>query len=182
VTRRWVLVLSFAIAWGCGGSAPTSPTPSQSDRTFLLFTADAGFGLRPGQSVELTPDNATFSGFGRIFGAGRTNSVQVTAQDATGATWGLWLAAPPDQQLVAGRYANAVNATSRAPQAPGLTFWNTKFAGCPPATGEFTVVEAALTGSVINRLQATFEQRCVVNGQTISAVRGELNIPRPLQQ
>src|SRR5687768_6242231 len=145
---------------------PTSPTPPPSDRTFFSFTADAGFGLRPGQSVELTPDNATFSGFGSFVAGGSTNSVQVTARDATGATWGLWLAAPPDRQLVAGRYANAVNAFSRAPQAPGLTFWNTAIGGCPSATGEFTVLEAAFgspvgAGTSINRLHATFEQRCV---------------------
>jgi len=64
--------------------------------------------------MELTPDNATFSGFASITGPGFANSVQVTARDGTGATWGLWLAAPQDRQLVAGRYANAANAIQRA--------------------------------------------------------------------
>jgi len=187
VTRAFLLILALAAA-GCGGkssAATTGPTPPPSDRTFLSFTVEAGFGLPAGRSMELTPDNATFSGFASITGPGFANSVQVTARDGTGATWGLWLAAPQDRQLVAGRYANAANAIQRAAEIPGLTFWNTTIGGCPPATGEFTVLEATFGSAIgaglpIDRLHATFEQRCMLNGQLVSAVKGEINIPRRL--
>lgn len=177
------------VAAGCGESkSATSPSPPPSNRTFLSFTVETGFGLRSGQSVELTPDNATFSGYGSYTSRGETNAVQVTARDATGATWGIWLAAPDDRPLLTSRYPSALNSFQRPAASPGLTFWNTTIGGCPQATGEFTVLDAAFSptipptaGTLIDRLHATFEQRCVFNGQTISAVRGEVNIPATLR-
>ena len=120
--RRLAIACSFVVAAGCGESksgTATSPSPPPSNRTFLSFTVETGFGLRSGQSLELTPDNATFSGYGSYTARGETNAVQVTARDATGATWGIWLAAPPDRQLLPGRYPSALNAFQAA---PGLTF------------------------------------------------------------
>lgn len=143
--------------------------------------------MSPGQSRELTPENSTFAGFTSPVPTGGVNSIQVTAKDVSGATWGIWLAAPRDQQLAATRYSNAVALQSQSPERPGITFWNPAIAGCAQATGEFTIFEARFggpspggVGFAVERFRATFEQRCVFNGQLLSAVKGELNLPQGL--
>jgi hypothetical protein len=139
--------------------------------------------------MEFTPDNSTFSGYATS-GVNVVNAIQVTARDRTGAMWGIWLAAPWDQQLAPGRYPNAIGNRSVSPNAarPGITFWNTTIAGCATGAGEFTVLEATYGGLIgntsgiaIERFRATFEQRCVFNGQVLSAVKGEVNVPRRLE-
>ena len=140
--------------------------------------------------MELTPDNSTFFAFATP-GANVVDAIQVNATDATGATWGIWLAAPLNQHLAPGRYTNALGNRSISPNQtrPGITFWNTRIAGCATGAGEFTVFEATYGGQIgnsavmaIERFRATFEQRCVFDGQVLSLVRGEVNIPKRLSQ
>ena len=83
----WILALAM-MSGACSGNesanAPTAPTPTLGNRTFLSFVAEPGStpaGGQSGQSVEVTPDNTRlFSAWGNT-ADGIVSSVTVRTID-----------------------------------------------------------------------------------------------------
>jgi len=93
-----------------------------------------------------------------------------------GSQWTVDLAAPDNQPLHVGEYADAQGAPSQQAGHPGIAV-NNGFT-CQTVTGSFDVIDLEYTNGTLSRLDATFEEHC--NNAT-AALTGEfLYTPSPV--
>jgi len=142
---------------------------------FVSFVSDAGDYIGQGWTLLHEAPTSTFTPPTPDPSRNRLTLRIVGSDGLSTLNWGLDLAAPQGQQLVAGTYLNATRYPFQAPTVPGLNF-SGDGRGCNMLSGQFTITEIVFGGDgSIQRLRATFEQHCEGAGP---ALRGTVSYAR----
>lgn len=172
--RRTVSAVILASATAVGGLLSSGPAVAQTVTSgSFTMTSDPGDYIGQGQSYAYsTQAGDTLS----VFGNNENRVVSVSISGANGDWWNLDLAAPSDQALAPGVYADATRYPFNAASQPGLSV-SGNGRGCNTLTGSFTINEVTFgPHGYVQKLDATFEQHC--EGWD-PALRGQIRIDNP---
>ena len=167
--------LAFQVHLPLVGTSALSPTPDDVASSQLVIDSQ-GDVIGQGRSFTYTAQDATFTAHQLQQGY-----VLIGVNAANGDGWNIILAAPTGQDLRPGTYEGAVRAINRDWQTPGLDV-SANNLGCNIVEGRFVIKDVRFGPyDYVERLVATFEQRCPEGGN-IFPLFGEIRIVNPPPQ
>jgi VCBS repeat-containing protein len=137
-------------------------TVTASPVTRLRMVSEPGDFVGQGLTYDFTPATAAFSG-SQNFDNGASLSVD---PPAPGDFWFLDFAAANNAPLTPGAYPNAMRFPFQDPGHPGFDV-SGNGRGSNTLTGQFTVYDAAFSGSTLTRFAAAFEQHSEGNAPAL---------------
>jgi hypothetical protein len=145
-----VAVLAGTLPVLAAGSVAAAP----SGVTSVTMVSETGDYVGGGLSQLFHPGN------GKVTVRGHGGGVQVDVSGGNlGSYYTLVVAAPDGEVLAPGEYTGAQRAAFRQAGRPGLDVSGSG-RGCNTLTGRFTVLDVAITDTVVERLHVLYEQHC----------------------
>ena len=178
--RAYVAAALCVATAACSGS-PTGPSGSRvPTSTFLSFISAPGDFIGEGETHRYTLSDGVWTArVLRNYGVQGSEAVEVRVNAPPPVTQGYWwwtldLAAPAGKPITVGTYETARRWPFQGATLPGLNFSGTG-RGCNELTGRFEILDLVISaaGDTVDRLHATFEQRC--EGRS-AALTGEVAV------